>query len=367
MINKNILIALPVDVVGGAEMFLKMIAEQLAFGNNIHVITQRKRNLGLFEFGNNKIFYCSEGRIHWFIYFIRNICRIRKTRFDYAFTSASHVNSLIGFFRRLKILNIKYVVARESTSMFTRREEFNMFKEKCYYHLGYSAIDLLICQTGYMKIQLLENLPWMEKKINIQVIPNPVNLNDMLEKAKEKTKMPTGKPFIVAAGRFHAVKGFDILVKAFSTLKSSREDFKLIILGQKNDTEANGNLGDKIESLIRELNLEEDVILYGLADNVYPFFKNARMCVVSSRIEGFPNVLLQMMSQNEKVVSTLCAGDIDKIDGLFTCRPNDEQDLLRAMQQCLEVDTAGYRTLFDKELRGRSVDGFMDKIMFYLK
>jgi hypothetical protein len=84
------------------------------------------------------------------------------------------------------------------------------------------------------------------------------------------------------------------------------------------------------------------------------------------RIEGFSNVLLQEMSQNKKVVSTLCAGDIDKIDGLFTCRPNDEQDLLRAMRQCLEADTAGNRVLFDKELQGRSIDGFIDKVNSYL-
>jgi glycosyltransferase involved in cell wall biosynthesis len=166
-------------------------------------------------------------------------------------------------------------------------------------------------------------------------------------------------PYIVSAGRLIPEKGFDILIAAFSKLKQEYRDLKLIIIGD-------GKFRIEMEILIKKLNLENDVILYGIADNVYPFFKQAKMCVVSSRIEGFPNVLLQEMSQNEKVVSTLCAGDIDKIDGLFTCRPNDEQDLLRAMQQCLEADTAGNRILFDKELQGRSIDGFIDKVNSYL-
>jgi trehalose-6-phosphate synthase len=108
--------------------------------------------------------------------------------------------------------------------------------------------------------------------------------------------------------------------------------------------------------------LEEDVILPGMVENVYPYFKNARMCVVSSRIEGFPNVLLQMMSQNEKVVSTLCAGDIDKLEGVFTCKPNDEDDLLRAMAACLEADTSENRELFDRELQDRSIDKFIERV-----
>jgi glycosyltransferase involved in cell wall biosynthesis len=91
------------------------------------------------------------------------------------------------------------------------------------------------------------------------------------------------------------------------------------------------------------------------------------MCVVSSRIEGFPNVLLQEMSQNEKVVSTLCAGDIDRIPGLFTCKPNDEDDLLRAMQECLEADTSGNRALFDEELQGRSIDKFIEQVQRFEK
>src|SRR5690606_20880375 len=112
--------------------------------------------------------------------------------------------------------------------------------------------------------------------------------------------------FIVTAGRLIHEKGYDILINAFAELKEKYPDLKLIILGY-------GDLKQELIYLATSLNIEQDVIFWGFVENVYPFFKKAKACVISSRVEGFPNVLLQMMSQNSNVVSTTCAGGIDTI------------------------------------------------------
>lgn len=364
MKKKNILIALPTDRIGGAEIYLKIIVEEFASQDfRFYIVVQREKDAGIFEnikAEEKNIFYNSAVKDYWFFSFILNIWRNRKIQFDYAFTSCSHLNSLVGLFRILHILKIKYFVARENTLMFNRKADFNMFKEKMYYLLGYSAIDLLICQTEYMKQQLVENLPWLEKKVNVQVIANPINLDNSFSKAKEKVDYNFEFSCIVAAGRLVDVKGFDILIHAFSKLKQKYKSLKLVILGE-------GKLRGVLAQQINDLHLEDDIILYGSAKNVYPFFKNARMCVVSSRIEGFPNVLLQEMSQNEKIVSTLCADGIDKLEGVFTCKTNDEADLVRAMKECLVADTSKNREIFDKELQSRSIDKFVKRIMDYEK
>jgi glycosyltransferase involved in cell wall biosynthesis len=369
---KYILICLQDDsVLGGAEAILKMIAEEfLSQGYGVNVFFLHKRRYKGWDIENApnlKLFYSKSSRSRYGVLScLVQMFKTRKINYEYAFTSLVSDTGIIGLLRRLHVLKINYFVARESTSIFKRFKGLKLLQSKLFYHLGYSAVDLLVCQTGYMKKQLLDNLPWLEKKVNVQVIPNPINLNNMLEKAEKKIEMPTDNPCVVTAGRFIPEKGFDILLRAFARLKTDYKELKLIILG---DTYLAKQLKTKETyiSLIRELNMKDDVILYGFTDNVYPFFRQAQMCVVSSRIEGFPNVLLQMMSQNEKVVSTLCAGDIDKIPGLFTCKPNDEDDLFRAMQDCLEVDTSGNRELFDEELKSRSIDGFMNKVISYLK
>jgi glycosyltransferase involved in cell wall biosynthesis len=367
---KYILICLQNDSnIGGAEAVLKMIAENfLSQGYGVNVFFMHKRKYGSWDMENTpnlKLFYSKSLHARCGVFScLVQMFRTRKINYEYAFTSLVSYTGIMGLLRRLHFFKVNYFVARESTSIFKRFKGLSLLRIKLFYSLGYPAVDLLICQTGYMKKQLIDNLSWIEKKTNVQVIPNPVNLNNMLEKAREKIAMPTDSPFIIAVGRFIPEKGFDILIRAFTGLKTTYKELKLIILG---DIYLTSQLKTKEEfvSLIKELNMEEDIILYGFVDNVYPFFKQARMCVVSSRIEGFPNVLLQMMSQNEKVVSTLCAGDIDKIPGLFTCKPNDEEDLLRAMQECLEADTSGNRALFDEELQRRSIDVFIEKIKSY--
>jgi glycosyltransferase involved in cell wall biosynthesis len=369
---KYILICVQNDsATGGAEMVLRMIAEHyLSQGYIVNVFFKHKRILGGWDMENTPSIhlYYTKFTLPRFgtMMCMFEIWKTRKSRYEYAFTSSVADMGVVGLMRILHLVDIRYFIAREATSIFKRFSGSKLRRFKMYYHIGSSTTDLLICQTGYMKEQLLENLPWLEWKTKVQVIPNPVDLRRIAEKAKEELPMPTDSPFIVAAGRFHPVKGFDILIRAFSKLKQANNDLKLVILGDFNSTTALENVGNEIKTLIKELGIEDDVILQGTVDNVYPYFKSARMCVVSSRIEGFPNVLLQEMSQNEKVVSTLCAGYIDKLEGVFTCKTDDVDDLLRAMKECLEADTSKNRELFDRELEKRSIEGFIEKVNTYL-
>ena len=86
------------------------------------------------------------------------------------------------------------------------------------------------------------------------------------------------------------------------------------------------------------------------------YFKFAKVCVMSSRIEGFPNVLLEMMSQNTNIISTICAGDIDKLEGVSLVEVNDVSGLVESLKFILESDTSHNRVLFDKELKSRNIE-----------
>ena len=91
--------------------------------------------------------------------------------------------------------------------------------------------------------------------------------------------------------------------------------------------------------------------------------KNSNVCVVSSRIEGFPNVLLEMMSVNNNVVSTLCSGDIESISGIYKAKTHDVLDLSLKIKECLSKDNSVSRVLFSKELKNRSIENFMKHLV----
>lgn len=347
---------------GGAEEIMRLtLLHFLKQGDEIHVFFLLEKRYGHWEYLKSDgvhLYYSLGGGKKAIFSVIRNFWKVRNIKFDYSFSSIVLCTGIVGLMRRLGILDIKHVVGRESTLVFNRFKGPHLWLNKLMYRLGYPAVELLICQTQLMKIELLKNLPWLVKRTKVAVIPNPVDIEKMLKLSCSDCNTGSYKPYIVAAGRVHPVKGFDILIRSFAALNNIDRNVRLLILGGER-----GDEKDKLESLSRELGIEDNVTFLGQVPNVYPYFRHASLCVVSSRIEGFPNVLLQMMSQNEKVVSTTCAGGIDQIKGLFTCPPEDAEALAKAMDDCLAADTSVNRKLFDDELGSRSIDKFVQRII----
>ena len=352
---RKILIVLPTDNLGGAEKVLKMIASHYINNANVSVFFLQKRSTSLWDnvlinknitldYGKSKS--STLGLIN-LLYFILK-CR----KYHHIFSSQTIINGFIGLLIKLRIIQTKFFIARESTIIFNRFSGIKLLKYRMIYYLGYSSIDLLICQTELMKDQFMKNLPFISKKINIKTIPNPINLEKTLQ---PNTDFIFNEDFIVAAGRLIEEKGFDILIDAFNLLQNDYYNLKLVILGE-------GPLRSHLETKIRNLNLVDKVLLPGRVSNVLAYFNLAKVCVVSSRVEGFPNVLLEMMSQNTNVVSTKCAGGIDELEGVFVVEVNDVSELVEHLKVILDSDTSQNRVLFDKELKSRNIENFINKI-----
>lgn len=360
--NKQIVILSPNDNLGGAEQYLKMIAEEfLRQGYSVDVFFLKRSESGAWsEIKDSKIklHFTKQTREKYGIFStLWKLVSNRKEEYEYVFTSHVHVNSYVSLLRKFKIIKAKKHIARESTSVFRRFTGLKLRVFKFHYLLNYGNIDLLICQTEYMRNQLIEGIPSLDKKTIVRTIPNPVDIKRLSANGSSiKTELEN---YIVSAGRLIPEKGYDILIDAFSIIKQDRKDLKLVILGEGQDR-------GMLEEKIKLLNLQGEVILKGFVNDVYPWFRGAEACVVSSRIEGFPNVLLQMMSQNNKVVSTLCAGGVEDIKGLVTAETNNVESLHNAITQCLDNDSTPNRALFDKELESRSVEKFLEKVEGYL-
>jgi hypothetical protein len=71
-----------------------------------------------------------------------------------------------------------------------------------------------------------------------------------------------------------------------------------------------------------------------------------------------------MMSQNTKVVSTLSAGGIEDLKGVYTCETDDVDGLKDVITYCLRKDTAPNRALFDDDLNKRTVTFFVDSVLY---
>ena len=107
------------------------------------------------------------------------------------------------------------------------------------------------------------------------VLHNVVDEAEILEKAHaflpERPEVPT----FAAVGRLSYEKGNDRLLEACRLLHTDGFDFRLWIIGE-------GPERDKLESLIREYNLEQCVKLWGFQTNPYPYMRGADLLLISA-------------------------------------------------------------------------------------
>lgn len=356
------IVCLPTDNHGGAENILKQIVLGNFFDNEVYVLILRKQSTDFWSGmpSNIKVKYFNN--THHYAGFIKLIFYLLKTSSNYnicyVISSQSYINGLLGFCRKIKFLRCKFLILRESTTPFNRFSGLKLFLYKWPYFLGYSGASIIVCQSEVMKEKLLLSFPRLKNKV--KVLHNPINLSEANELGNMPPAMPIdiSTPFIVSAGRLIDVKGFDLLIKAFGEISSNDKNLQLIIFGE-------GVMRKELELLVEELQLKSKVLLPGHCKNIYPYFKLARLCIVSSRIEGFPNVLLQMMSQNGNVISSTCAGGIEDIPGLPTFPPEDLVALKEKTLQnlYLEPPIINHRyAVYNNYLAERSLEKFIWKL-----
>lgn len=94
-------------------------------------------------------------------------------------------------------------------------------------------------------------------------------------------------------------KDFFTLIKGFKLVKKYGFKEKLYILGDGPDKE-------KIQKMISEEKMENEIFLLGNVKNPYPWIKNSKMLVHSSKYEGLPTVLIESLILDKIVISSRC-------------------------------------------------------------
>ena len=137
----------------------------------------------------------------------------------------------------------------------------------------------------------------------IQVIYNPVITSELLVKATEPVAHPWfsigSPPVILGVGRLVGQKDFSTLIRAFAQVRKVQPS-RLMILGN------NAGSGPALNALVRELDLENDVAMPGFVDNPCTYMAKAAVFALSSRWEGFGNVIVEALAVGTPVVSTDC-------------------------------------------------------------
>jgi glycogen synthase len=134
-----------------------------------------------------------------------------------------------------------------------------------------------------------------EIQLKSMVVGNGVDLSKI---NLSKNGFINADTYILGIGRFIHKKGFDILLRAFAFVRHKFPEVKLCLIG---DGEERNNL----ETLSRDLGLEQSVLFYGLIENenIWKYLLNCKFFVLPSRKEPFGIVILEAMAAEKAVVA----------------------------------------------------------------
>jgi len=162
----------------------------------------------------------------------------------------------------------------------------------------YPLADCVVALSPEIRSSMLRaGLPVANKLVEIG---NPGVFPSTGEPVAAPSFLPQPQPrFICAVGSLSRQKGFDILLSAFARLSDS--SLHLVILGE-------GALREELEEQCRALGIQERVYMPGFVKRPADVIRQAELFVLSSRWEGFPNVLLEALSTGVPVVAADCDG-----------------------------------------------------------
>lgn len=201
-----------------------------------------------------------------------------------------------------------------------KQNDFSKYSFKWWIVKLYDSWNLLPLRHCSQLVALTEGdaSNWRRYCKVVSVIPNLVTY--IPETINDVEKIPNR---IIAVGRLHAQKGFDLLVEAFSLIASQIPEWFIDIYGH-------GIEEQSLKNLIHKKGLDGRINLKGVTDNIYDEYKRSQFFVLSSRYEGFGLVLVEAMSCGIPCVSFRCKYGPDEIitdcsDGLLVKSGNTEE------------------------------------------
>lgn len=170
-------------------------------------------------------------------------------------------------------------------------------------------------------------------KKNIQgdksiVLYNTISSEDILKKANEDKN--DYKFDVIYLGRLAYPKDPLRLIEIINIIKQKHTNIKVAIVGDGQDRKI-------VEEKIRELGLEENIVLFGNMLNPYKVLKSSKVMILTSIYEGTPMCALEAIACNVPVVSTKVDGLIKIIkQGELGYLSNDNEELAEKIVYILE-------------------------------
>jgi GalNAc-alpha-(1->4)-GalNAc-alpha-(1->3)-diNAcBac-PP-undecaprenol alpha-1,4-N-acetyl-D-galactosaminyltransferase len=160
----------------------------------------------------------------------------------------------------------------------------------------------------------------------LALVPNPL---PQLEAGNAVAR----ERIVLAVGRLHRQKGFDVLLPAFATSRARHDGWRLVILGE-------GPRRVTLQRQAEQLGIADAVEFRGFDVDPFSWYRRAGLFVLPSRHEGMPNALLEAVAAGAPaIVSDACVGALDVLQAersRLVFRSEDSDGLASAIDRLAE-------------------------------
>lgn len=223
-----------------------------------------------------------------------------------------HIDIAISFMQLANYFNIlskgeeKVILTTHSVNSEYAKYEKSVFWAEETFRQLYQYADLITFPSDFCRNDWLKH--YGDQNGITRTVYNPVHM--MQVQASESKEN-----IVIAVGRMHSIKRQWHLIKAFCLVKEKCPDSRLILLGE-------GELRPKLEMLVKQFGLTEDVEMPGNVKNVQDYLARAKVFVMTSRYEAMPCSVLEALSAGVPVVACDSPGGIREELGI-PCEPGD--------------------------------------------
>lgn len=300
--KKNIAILIPSLKGGGAERVASLLSCNLPSNINQYIILYDDSRLD-YPYKGKLISLDSKHAntvIEKMRVLYKRIKRVKEIKRKY------HIDATISFLESANVVNLFARVDDKvilSIRNYKSKEINNLVGQvyKLLIKFFYNKADGIASVSELIKKDLVNNFNVSEEKIS--VIYNPYDIKKIQNLAREEIpgheREIFDSPVIINMGRLTEQKGQINLIRSFLKVKKTVQNAHLVILGE-------GKLLKDLKRLAKRYKIESDIHFLGFKANPFCYIKRAKVFVLSSLYEGFPNALVEAMSCNTPVISTDC-------------------------------------------------------------
>ena len=298
----KILVISPVYALSGVPLAQLRLAKALSKnGHDVSLIYGFKKYPKIESVKKLKIIFFNKIRVLGMLFPL--IRYLIKNKPDIIFSAEDHLNVIVILASLITFTRAKISVSSRVTPFDTYKNSNIFFSKSWFLKIFFPLVNLransMTCVSKDMVKQYKKIFSYSKYTHAYNIVLTPESYFKMYEKIKHKWFLNKNNKIIIASGTLAEWKCFDDLINAAYYLNKKFKNFKLIIIGDGPDKKY-------LNDLIKVKKLSDKVIILKPVLNLHKYFFKSDIFVLSSRVEGMPNVMIEAMMCGCTIVSTNC-------------------------------------------------------------